>query len=157
MNDENIILDFISVSFVHRNLSEYYIGIYAALRNYYRQQSGVYKKYYSGKLKKDICYDTLEEDADEASHDEPVNKYSKKNKQGLKENIARKVLINIWIQKLHVCKLGGDDIICTLEICEEVCLSKYKKVILPHGGGLPKKKKKNILKDIGKKIYMLLE
>ncbi|KNG78800.1 hypothetical protein PFMG_04948 [Plasmodium falciparum IGH-CR14] len=112
MNDENIILDFISVSFVHRNLSEYYIGIYAALRNYYRQQSGVYKKYYSGKLKKDICYDTLEEDADEASHDEPVNKYAKKNKQGLKENIA------------------------------QVCLSKYKKVILPHGGGLPKKKKK---------------
>lgn len=43
---------------------------------------------------------------------------------------------------MHVCKLGGDDIICTLEICEEVCLSKYKKVILPHGGGLPKKKKK---------------
>lgn len=85
MNDENIILDFISVSFVHRNLSEYYIGIYAALRNYYRQQSGVYKKYYSGKLKKDICYDTLEEDADEASHDEPVNKYAKKNKQVIKK------------------------------------------------------------------------
>ncbi|SOV84123.1 Plasmodium exported protein (PHISTa), unknown function [Plasmodium reichenowi] len=81
----------ISVSFVHRNLSEYYIGIYAALRNYYHQPSGVYKKYYSGKLKKDICYDTLEEavtqrqeDSDEASHDEPVNNYAKKNKQNLR-------------------------------------------------------------------------
>ncbi|ETW18877.1 hypothetical protein C923_01686 [Plasmodium falciparum UGT5.1] len=110
MNDENIILDFISVSFVHRNLSEYYIGIYAALRNYYRQQSGVYKKYYSGKLKKDICYDTLEEDADEASHDEPVNKYSKKNKQNLRYGKVDSIIKTLNNTDARLRKLNYNDL-----------------------------------------------
>lgn len=69
MNDENNTSDSKSVSLVERNLSEYYIGRYGALRNYYGPIIGVNKKHYSGKHNKDTSYDALEEDSNDSEED----------------------------------------------------------------------------------------
>ncbi|SCQ12740.1 Plasmodium exported protein (PHISTa), unknown function [Plasmodium sp.] len=91
---------------VNRNLSEYYIGIYRTLSNYYHKASGVYKKYYSGKLMNVTINDSIEEnmthseedsnDFEESSKNNMLNelKMIHKEQRGYKKRGEKKYLIH---------------------------------------------------------------